>query len=74
VQVKFIIDEDVRHHVEQGEDFAGVAIDENDSPRYESQAAYLERHGLLTPAERRRLTEKDFAPEVVGVRLAGKGR
>jgi hypothetical protein len=32
-------------------------------PRYEAQATYLDRHGLLLGAERRRLTERDFAPE-----------
>lgn len=31
--------------------FKGRAIDPNDPPRFESQAAYLNRHGLLTPAE-----------------------
>lgn len=33
-------------------DFSGVAIDPNDPPLYESQAAYLERLGLLTPTEK----------------------
>ena len=43
--------------------FAGLAPRREDPPRFESQATYLERHGLLPPAERRRLTAQDFAPE-----------
>jgi|GEM_PF-4519986 len=31
----------------------------------ESQAAYLKRHGLLLPAERRRLRRGDFEPAVL---------
>lgn len=46
-------------------DFAGAPIDPDDPPRYESQAAYLERHGLLLPGERERLSEADFEPEAV---------
>ena len=34
-------------------------------PQFESQATYLDRHGLLTPAERTGLSESDFAPERV---------
>ena len=44
----------------------GSAIDPLSPPRYESQPSYLARHGLLTPAENRRLTPADFEPEVVG--------
>lgn len=33
-------------------DFKGVAVDPNDPPRYESQAAYLKRNGLLTAEEK----------------------
>jgi hypothetical protein len=36
------------------------AVDPNKPPIYESQAAYLERHGLFLPGERERLTAKDF--------------
>jgi hypothetical protein len=43
-------------HPREG-DFAGVAIDPNDPPVYESEAAYLERHGLLTVAEKRWLAD-----------------
>jgi hypothetical protein len=46
--------------------FKGVAIDPDDPPTYESQAAYLERHGLYLPGERRRLTKRDFEPEAIG--------
>ena len=42
-----------------------VAFDENDPPRYESQASFLRRHGLLTAAERRTLPPGSFEPEVV---------
>jgi hypothetical protein len=46
-------------------DFKGVAINPKDPPRYESEASYLKRHGLLTPTEQRRLKPKDFKPELV---------
>lgn len=46
-------------------DFTGRAIDPRNPPRFESQADYLERHGLLTRGERARLTPADFEPEVV---------
>ena len=36
-----------------------------DPPRYESQASYLKRHGLLSATEKRRLRKKDFAPETI---------
>ena len=49
--------------------FAGVAIDPEDPPRYESEAVYLERHGLLLPGEFERLTEDDFEPEAVEAEL-----
>jgi hypothetical protein len=39
--------------------------DDNNPPAYEAQATYLERHGLLTPDEKRRLKPKDFEPEFV---------
>jgi hypothetical protein len=48
-----------------GPDFKGVAIDPKNPPCYESQAAYLKRHGLLTPAEQAQLRPKDFKPELV---------
>jgi hypothetical protein len=47
--------------------FKGVAIDPNDPPTYESQAAYLERHQLFLPGERRRLTRKDFESEKISL-------
>jgi hypothetical protein len=40
-----------------------VCSDENDPPTFESQSSYLERHGLLTPAEKRYL---DRHPELYG--------
>jgi hypothetical protein len=42
--------------------FKGVAIDPNDPPRFESQAAYLKRHGLFLAGEQRR---SDFEPETI---------
>lgn len=43
-------------------DFKGVAIDPNNPPRFESQAAYLRRLGLFLPGEERRLRKTDFEP------------
>jgi hypothetical protein len=45
--------------------FKGVEIDPDNPPTYESQAAYLERHDLFLPGERRRLTKRDFEPEEI---------
>ena len=45
--------------------FTGVAPDPWDPPRFESEAAYLRRHGLLTVAEQRRLRPRQFEPEVL---------
>jgi hypothetical protein len=45
--------------------FKGVAIDPNDPPTFESQAAYLKRHGLFLAGEERRLKKSDFEPETV---------
>ena len=42
--------------------FTGVAVDPGNPPRYEAQASYLERQGLLHDGERQRLTEADFVP------------
>jgi hypothetical protein len=46
-------------------DFQGNAIDLANPPTYESQAQYLQRHGLLTPDEIRRLKPRDLEPELV---------
>jgi hypothetical protein len=43
----------------------GAPIDPDDPPVFEAQATYLERHGLLLPGERQRLTDEDFTPEKV---------
>jgi hypothetical protein len=40
-------------------------IDPAQPPLYESEAAYLQRHNLLTPSEARELTADDFQPEVI---------
>ena len=44
---------------------ATVAIDPDDPPAFESQAAYLARHGLLLPGERDRLPEDAFEPTFI---------
>ena len=41
----------------------GIAFDPSEPPRFEAQATYLQRLGLLLPGERRRLTPADFEPE-----------
>jgi len=46
-------------------EFAEFAIDQQDPPRFESEAAFLQRLGLLLPGEEDRLTEKDFDPELI---------
>lgn len=42
--------------------FAGVAIDPNNPPRFESEAAFLKRFGLFLPGEERRLKKADYEP------------
>jgi hypothetical protein len=44
--------------------FKGVAIDADDPPMFESQAAYLKRHGLLLAGEERRLKKADWKAEI----------
>jgi hypothetical protein len=44
--------------------FAGVAVCTDDPPRFEAQATYCDRHGVLRPDERRVLTARDFEPEI----------
>ena len=44
--------------------FKGVTLDPNDPPMFETQAAYLKRHGLLLAGEERR---SDFEPETISV-------
>src|SRR5260370_4949272 len=44
---------------------SGQPIDPANPPLFESQATFLDRHGLLLPGERKRLTDADFAPETV---------
>ncbi|MEP7307325.1 MAG: hypothetical protein ABJA98_17590 [Acidobacteriota bacterium] len=51
--------------------FVADAFDPHDPPRFESQAAYLERHGLLTPREAARLTSRDFEPEAIIFQVDG---
>jgi hypothetical protein len=42
-----------------------VPIDPRDPPRFEAQATFLQRLGLLLPGEGKRLTEADFEPECI---------
>jgi hypothetical protein len=51
--------------VNPGSTFTGVAIDSDDPPLYESEASYLDRHGLFLPGERKRLKKADFEPETM---------
>jgi hypothetical protein len=46
-------------------DFTGLPPDPLDPPTFESEAAYLRRHGLLLPGEARRLKAADFEPETL---------
>jgi hypothetical protein len=45
--------------------FSGVAIDPDDPPTFESQAAYLKRHGLFLAGEERRLKKVDWEAEAI---------
>ena len=47
----------------RGRHFAGVAIVADDLPRFESEAAFLARHHLLSADERAQLDDHDFEPE-----------
>ena len=42
--------------------FAGLAPRDDDPPMYESEASYLDRHGILTDAERPALEPDAFKP------------
>jgi hypothetical protein len=42
-----------------------VGVDPADPPAFESVAAYLDRHALLSVDERQRLTEADFRAEIL---------
>jgi hypothetical protein len=45
--------------------FNGVASDPEDPPTFESQAAYLKRHGLFLDGEERRLKKADWEAEAI---------
>ncbi len=64
IPTSWITEDDVRRC---GPDFAGKAIDPEDPPIYESQTAYLQRHGLLSPVEIRYIEKHQelFEPERV---------
>ena len=59
------LDVDIFRSVNPKEERKYEIYDPADPPRYESEPAYLDRLGLLTDAERKRLTEDDFADEVI---------
>lgn len=42
-----------------------ATVDQDDPPRFESQAAFLARHGLLAPGEAKRLPKGALTPEIV---------
>ena len=50
-----------------GIDHCNPPLPNDDPPMYESQAAYLRRHGLLSATEKRKLRKKDFEPEVIEI-------
>ncbi len=45
--------------------FAGVAINPENPPQYESEASFLQRLDLLLPGELKRLSAADFEPELI---------
>jgi hypothetical protein len=47
------------------EPFKGVAIDDSDPPRFESESSYLDRLGLLLPGEKRRIKKDAWEPETM---------
>jgi hypothetical protein len=49
--------------------FKGKAIDPNDPPTFEAEAVYLERHGLLTAAEKKWLAKHPEALEPEKIKL-----
>lgn len=66
IWARWITEQDVRIFDGMGgRPFMGVPIDPRDPPSFEAQAAYVERHGLLLPGERKLLKAADFMPELV---------
>jgi hypothetical protein len=55
----YVAEEDFHHGI------PSICVDPKNPPKYESEAAFLKRHSLLTPAEKQSLKLKDFAPESV---------
>jgi hypothetical protein len=62
------------HWLYEGGAWDGVPIDPANPPLYESEAAYLRRHHLLTREELQQLTEADFAPVAINGTRRVKGR
>ncbi len=76
IPVHFVEDWEVEHYNGRGQaymigdnyqdgDFKGIAYDPDDPPMFESQATYLDRHGLLTADERKVLGPDAFELEPV---------
>jgi hypothetical protein len=79
IDVGFLDDEDIEWYSGRAKDVHGKvlfpewqadpltadAYDPQDPPRFESQASFLARHGLLTADERERLPKTAFAPDVI---------
>jgi hypothetical protein len=64
IPTDFVSKSEFDNYNEDG-DFEYDAYNPNDPPTYESQAAYLKRHNLLTKSEEKRLKDSDFEPEKV---------
>jgi hypothetical protein len=63
VPLDWIAQETIDTYVGLGIRLDVPAVDPCDPPTFESEAAYLDRLGLLLPGERRRLRPNDFKPE-----------
>lgn len=61
VPTRWLTDEDAKTFGPLGK----PAVDCDNPPRFESEAAYLNRLKLLLPGERKRIKARDFAPETV---------
>ena len=64
VHVSYIIDDDFEVYQNTGETLPRFTqpFDPENAPLWESEASYLQRHGLLTIEEECRLTPVDFKP------------
>ena len=67
VSRSWITEVDIKHHTDSFKGKNVFPIDRNDPPTFESEAAYLQRHDLLTPQEKKYLAShrKLLEPEIV---------